>query len=133
MGGSKIELCEFINTERFDSFLGLSNSLIQFLTENNTISKCVFNGVNLGECFLIAAQSYSKPSGRMITIDACTFLNCKTQRSTKKIIKEYIQYDALFKKNIDYHAVYISACKGLDRINEEDFKTEDYEVKDVLS
>lgn len=134
IGGSKIEFCEFINTESFDLFLGFSNSLIQFLTENNTISKCVFNGVNLGECFLIAAKSTSKPSGDMITIEDCTFMNCRTQRSSKKIIKEYIQYDALFKKNIDYHAVYINSdCKGLDKINAGKAVADEYEIKDVLS
>ena len=65
----------------------------------------------------------------MTFIEECDFKNCSTNRSSGKIIKEYLSYDTLFKKNQQFHANTISKCKGLDKINREGKEAENVEVR----
>ena len=72
----------------------------------------------MGEGFLIAAKNYhEKPNGATAYIEECVFNNCSTKRSSGKIIKEFILYDTMFKKDESFHANRIVNCKGLDKIN----------------
>lgn len=120
--GNVIESCEFRDikwikeTELLRLGYGYLHSCIAFKIENgsmhNTIRKCVFNGIDLKDGFLIQSFDSTKPSGKVISVEDCVFENCITERSSGKIIDENIQYDTLFKKQI-FQAVYTSGCKGL--------------------
>lgn len=100
-------------------------------TRANSLKKCIFDGVELGDNFLIAAIGNEKPSGTVTYIESCDFKNCSTKRESGKIIKEYIKYDTLFKKDIDFHANHVSECRGLDKINMEGTETETVEIRTV--
>ena len=132
-GGVVIEFCQFIDTRYLGEakvkrrFWGYGNwpSLAcitlrrskESSSRYNSIKKCIFDGVEIGkDYFLIAAYGYEKPSGTVSYIEECTFTNCKTARSTGKIIKEYISYDTTFKKDQSFRANEIRNCKGLDNV-----------------
>ena len=139
-GGVSVEFCQFVNTKNtmendlFTSHL-YGPACIRFRRckgsdgKANYIKKCIFDGIELGDNFLIAAVAFEKPSGTVTHIENCDFKNCSTQRDSGKIIKEYIQYDTLFRKNLSFHANEISGCKGLDKINKEKSKSESTEVR----
>lgn len=126
-GGVTIEFCEFVNTVNKLKYSSTWNpeSCIVFRrdkesrTKVNYLRKCIFDGVNLGDTFLISANGFEKPYGTVTYIEDCDFRNCKTERSSGQIIKEFLQYDKLFKKNVDYHANEVRNCRGLDKINKE--------------
>ena len=99
--------------------------------EANYIKKCIFDGVELGDNFLIGAVGHEKPAGIVTYIESCDFKNCTTKGASRKIIKEYIKYDTLFKKNIDFHANHVSGCRGLDKVNKEGTKTETVEIRTI--
>lgn len=132
-GGISVEFCQFINTRNTKE--NFRNSCITFTrtksskTRSNYLKKCIFDGVEMGNNFLIEADVFEKPHGVVTYIENCDFKNCSTQRASGKIIKEYIQYDTLFKKDINFHANIISDCKGLDKINKEGSKAESVEIR----
>lgn len=145
-GGVSVEFCQFINTKntknifswRFGLFwetFGLScvtfSRAKDSKTRANYLKKCIFDGVELGDNFLIGALGIEKPSGTVTYIESCDFKNCSTKRTSGKIIKEYIKYDTLFKKNIDFHANQVSECRGLDKVNKERTETETVEIRTV--
>lgn len=141
-GGLEIEFCDFINIKnlrennRIMELLGRFCSCINFKRSGysameNSIKKCIFNGIEIRDGFLVQAHGYEEPRGAVSYIEKCDFKNCTTKRSSEKIIKEYIQYDTLFRKNVDFHANRISDCRGLDRINKEDSKVNHFEVRTV--
>ena len=139
-GGIYVEFCQFMNTKNLidedvirGKHLGRIASIIfrrgkGAETNSNYLKKCIFDGVEIGDNFLIVANAWEKPSGTITYIEECDFKNCATKRLSGKIIKEYIQYDTLFKKDKDFHANYISNCRGLEKINKEGIKTEQVEV-----
>lgn len=129
-GGVHIEFCEFVNTknlrteDKIQCSIWGASACIKFDrhgsdSKANYLKKCIFDGVKLKDDFLIAANGRKKPSGNVAYIEECSFKNCSTKRASGKIIKEYLQYDTAFKKNQDFHAIEISRCKGLDKINKE--------------
>ena len=143
-GGVVIEFCQFVDTKYLELPDGMKKSWLsewrglacitlkrskESYSRYNTIKKCIFDGAEIGkEYFLIAASGYEKPSGTVSYIEECTFENCGTKRSTGKIIKEYISYDTIFKKDQSFHATEIRNCKGLDhiiKISEETKKVQD--------
>lgn len=135
-GGVEIEFCQFINTKNMVEYKFPSSVSILFrrskksTSRTNYLRKCIFDGVELGDNFLVAASSVSeKPYDIVVRIEDCDFKNCSTKRSSGKIIKEYIQYDTLFKKNQDFLANKISNCTGLDKINKEGAEADNVEVK----
>lgn len=136
LGGVCIEFCHFINikVDNTFSFHGIHPCLEFQRTKRsesraNYIKKCIFEGVEMGENFLIGASGWEKPSGVVTYIENCDFKNCSTKRTSGKIIKEYIQYDTILKKNIDFHANHISECRGLDKINKEGVEADTVEVR----
>lgn len=136
-GGVDIEFCEFINVKngaiRFSngylpSMFGIKSehACIVFTRSesrdsvSNHMTKCIFDGVELDNNFLImATDSYKEPRGKVATIEDCDFRNCTTKRASGKVIKEHIVYEALFGKEKDFLAVTIQNCRGLDKINKE--------------
>lgn len=128
-GGINVEFCEFINikTESVAALrFGRGKSSA---SKENRVSKCIFNGVELGEAFLIEAVGYEKPSGTVTWISECEFRNCSTKRSSGKIIKEYMTYDTLILKNQEFHANVIRDCRGLDKVNKENKRVEESAIK----
>lgn len=139
-GGVRVEFCQFANTKsfaveksHFDIFDRIACITFRRAKESkaraNYLKKCIFDGVEMDDKFLIAAEGYEKPSGVVTYIEECDFKNCSTKRSSGKIIKEYIQYDTLFKKNLDFHANSISNCRGLDKINKEGVESDNVVVQ----
>ncbi len=135
-GGIKIDFCQFGNIkntlEGYDCFLSERACITLRRSKGsesrpNFIEKCIFDGAELNDNFLISASGYEKPSGTVINIQECDFRNCSTKRSTQKIIKEYMQYDS-WGKTKDFHANQISNCRGLDKVNKEGGETEDIEI-----
>ena len=78
---------------------------------------------------MIASHVIEKISGHVVGVNKCTFLNCTTERDSKKIIKEYDTYFGLFNAIKEVHAVYISDCKGLDKVNQGNGQSEDIIIK----
>ncbi len=135
-GGVVIEFCQFTNIRYVDlpngvktgvKFWGNTSrrrmaSITLFCSKDsnskyNSIRNCIFDDVVIGkDYFLITAYGYEKPKGTVSCIEECTFTNCKTARSTGEIIKEYISYDTVFKKDQSFRANEIKNCKGLDRV-----------------
>ena len=141
-GGVSVEFCQFINTKNTKEdnlfvrvFSGLSCLTFQRAKESKTsanyLKKCIFEGVELGDNFLIGALGIEKPYGTVTYIENCDFKKCATKRASGKIIKEYIQYDTLFKKNIDFHANHVSDCRGLDKVNKEGTDTGAIEIRTI--
>lgn len=138
-GAVEIEFCQFWNTkndERYSSTSGILGGgvCIGFQRTNaraNRLNKCVFDGVELLDNFLIAAMGSKKPEGPVSYITECDFRNCRTLRSSGKIIMEFMQYDTLFKKEQGFRANCISNCRGLDKISKEGEKAEKVEVKSI--
>ena len=134
-GGVSVEFCQFINTRNTIESYTSSLSCVQFQRgkgsdgKANYLKNCIFDGADLEDNFLIGAVAIEKPSGTVTYIENCDFKNCSTQRESGKIIKEYVQYDTLFKKDVNFHANTISGCKGLDKINKEGSKSESVEIR----
>lgn len=141
-GGVEIEFCQFINIRNVTDYTAISQSFgggisIGFRrgkgknTKANYLKKCVFDGVDMLNNFLVAAIGYEKLTEYVSYISECDFKNCRTLRSSGKIIKEFMQYDTLFKKEQSFRANCISNCRGLDKINKEGQKAEKVEVKSI--
>lgn len=134
-GGVSVEFCQFINTRNAIESYESDLSCVQFRRgkgsdgKANYLKNCIFDGADLEDNFLIGAVAIEKPSGTVTYIENCDFKNCSTQRESGKIIKEYVQYDTLFKKDVNFHANTISGCKGLDKINKEGSKSESVEIR----
>lgn len=129
-GGIRVEFCQFSNIKNLpdnNARVGFEQerSCIMFRrakeasSKANYLKKCIFEGVSIDKNFLIAATGYEKPYDTVTYIEDCDFRNCETKRGSGKIIKEYIYYDTLFKKNQEFHANKLNNCRGLDRINKE--------------
>lgn len=100
----------------------------------NRIENCIFDGIDIDNGFLIAADDVGKkPDSHVAYINSCDFRNCSTKRSSNKIIKEYVTYNNALKKERSFHAILTSNCRGLDRINEGASRTDNYERKTVDS
>lgn len=134
-GGVSVEFCQFINTRNAIESYESDLSCVQFRRgkgsdgKANYLKNCIFDGADLEDNFLIGAVAIEKPSGTVTYIENCDFKNCSTQRESGKIIKEYVQYDTLFKKDVNFHANTVSGCKGLDKINKEGSKSESVEIR----
>lgn len=124
-GGINVKFCHFINAKNACIFL--------ISGPTNKIKQCIFDGIEMDEEFLISAGGSLKPSNFIISVEDCNFMNCSTKRSSKKIINEYIQYCNFFNKLVDYHAVSISNCRGLDKINQESSRSNNTDIKKVSS
>jgi hypothetical protein len=136
-GGISVEFCQFINTKNLDEYSEYKNSYASITfwrsgaygSKTNYLKKCIFDGVVLGDNFLIAATGYKRPYDVVTRIEDCDFRNCLTKRASGQIIKEYLEYDGLLKKNQRFHANIISECRGLDKINKEYRENENVEIK----
>ncbi|MCM1124130.1 MAG: right-handed parallel beta-helix repeat-containing protein [Eubacterium sp.] len=134
--GVTVSFCQFVNIKNSlkNNFWGADSSITFVRWTNsqameNYLKKCIFDGVELEDNFLIAAEERGKPNGVVTYIKECDFRNCSTKRADGKIIKEYIKYDTFFKKKQDFHANQISDCRGLDRINKEKAEADNVEIK----
>ena len=133
-GGVTIEYCEFIDwigrRARIDcdlfrnsvyGILSLS-SLLRFERSSdsdsaeNRVIKCIFNGIQAHKSFVISSQAHKKVE-TVTTVDSCTFLNCITERTSGKIIKEFDTYSTLFGKEKTIRVTHIYSCLGLGRVN----------------
>ncbi|WP_404405128.1 hypothetical protein [Jeotgalibacillus malaysiensis] len=139
--GFTIEFCEFYNIthvgEKMDIGIVIPGSSIIFSggkdAKKNKISKCLFNGVSMQDGFLIEGKYFHNPKNNiLILVEDCNFQNCKTDSESGKIIKEYDFFFGLFNKRIEIKPVFISNCKGLDKVNEENGFTEEVVIKSEL-
>lgn len=128
-GGMDVSFCEFINikNDSVDKYQGfeLSNPPANIVlggskkSATNTIKKCIFDGVDINEGFLIKANILEDPKGYVGEIEDCDFRNCTTNRLSGKIIKTYANYYGLFDKLKSTDAIWIDSCRGLDKINKQ--------------
>ncbi len=135
-GGVKISFCEFNNWEApivapseggNILFLHSQKSMLCFTRyigskyNTNHISNCVFNGMVARKNFLIEGRSDTKLGGhdKVVQIANTTFANCTTQRESKKIIKEYTQFEKLLSKKPDEQKVVqiCDDCRGWNEVN----------------
>lgn len=123
-GGITVEHCQFVNTKSND-INGLNALIFQkgcitfqrskeLRSRENRLLECRFDGAELNMGYLISANCFEKPSGPVTFIENCSFKNCVSQRENGEIIREYIQYDTLFKKDQSFRANIILNCKGVD-------------------
>lgn len=137
-GGVSVELCQFINTEnkkemsKFEKMASETGLLVGGVNifcvafskssgsnaNTNHLKKCIFDGVVLGDNYLIGAVGNTKPSGLVAEIENCDFRNCVKKDNSKEIINKRMKYRTLLKVK-DFYAIYTSDCKGLDKINHE--------------
>lgn len=124
--GIEITFCEFINYKNtaIDKLQGQDTSdplsaIRLYANRSSTVSsiqKCIFDGVDINEGFLISAHVDGKVSDRTVRISDCDFRNCVTRRASGKIIKTYGRYVGAFNKAHNELAISIGNCRGLDQI-----------------
>ena len=126
--GVEIIYCEFINYKNTatDQQQGKEDSdpssAIRMFTEKHKprsrIKKCVFDGVDINEGFLISPSISGKVSENTIQVSGCDFRNCSTKRQGGKIIKTYGWYFNLFDSVRNDLAVTVDDCRGLDNVKQ---------------
>ncbi len=124
--GIDISYCEFINyrNQTIDRNQGCDTSdpiagiclYVDRKSRNSTIKKCIFDGVDINEGFLIKPSISGKLSGSAIRLTDCDFRNCSTKRQSGKIIKTFGYYYGLFDKLHNELAVIVERCRGLDSV-----------------
>lgn len=119
---TEVSSCEFINYKdtrpalTMGIYLSCGILFHQSKYSQNSVSKCVFDGIEINKGFLIATEITEKLSGHTATVSDCDFRNCSTKRDSGKIIKNYASYNNLFGKKCDELAVSIEKCRGLDSV-----------------
>lgn len=147
-----IEFCEFINIFLYPGIVKRRKKMAHlflvpssFITVNkqnnkesklNIISKCVFNGVELDDEWLIEpvdlagggplSSNRNRSKDKMLRIDDCSFMNCSVKN---ELIKKTVQYNMLLMKDLDFEAVSIYDCKGLNDVNKGGCKASNYVIK----
>lgn len=126
--GIEISYCEFINykntatDERQGKDTSDPVSAIKLYAEKrktgSVIKKCVFDGIDINEGFLISPDIIGKLSGNTITVIDCDFRNCSTKRHSGKIIKTYGYYLSLFDSVKNELAIIVENCRGLDKVKQ---------------
>ncbi|CAG7636025.1 hypothetical protein PAESOLCIP111_03731 [Paenibacillus solanacearum] len=135
VGKVKVEYCEFYNIKYINSVRNFSTACLTFHRSKgneygySTVKKCIFNGAELNDGFLIAGKANENIKGISLYIEECSFQNCKTKRESGKIIKCYDTYLNLFNKQIQIEVTTIQNCLGLDKVNEENGYVADVIVK----
>lgn len=127
-GGVIIEYCEFYNI-KFEKKDTSKVGCISFNSSNNEhfssnyVRKCIFNGIDVSDHFLMIGNVHEKVYRNQFVyqVEDCNFQNCVTQRESKVILSKYdYYYYGLFSDHtVDVTTAYIKNCKGLDRINQE--------------
>ncbi len=135
-GGVNIEFCDFYNVKNSMEY---DDTNIIFMrdkgskTKINTVYKCIFNGVQMGNNYLIGACNGKKPNDFVAVVRECDFRNCITEKKDGKIIKEYLYYENVFKKEQIANSISVEECRGLDRINLEGNECQSFEIKTTSS
>jgi len=124
-GGILIEFCEFTNLQLNSGYACIRFNYGGNNQRSNTIHKCIFNGIKTNTGFLIQAIGFEKPGCTVAYIKNCDFSNCTTQRESGAIIKTLFHYDTRFKKNIEFLAIKIVDCKGLEDINKKNINQQE--------
>lgn len=128
-GNALIEFCEFYNIEYEKSNKENSDACLYFerlYREASVVRKCIFNGVNIENGFLIMGEVRERKITPAVRIEECNFQNCVTKRESGKIIKEYqLYYYGFFgNKKTELIATEVINCTGLDKVNKENGHTE---------
>lgn len=97
----------------------------------NRIERCLFDGVETQDHFLIATSSGGKPISEIIIVKDCIFRNCSTERASEKIIRQYVKYTDNQNKTRDFQAIKTINCSGLDMINKNETETENISVRTI--
>ncbi|MCA1055199.1 hypothetical protein LCM10_09385 [Rossellomorea aquimaris] len=118
--GITFEFCEFYNLSSnhssgmdaiFDFSCGKTSA-------TNHISKCLFDGVQIDQSFLIQGSTYEKIPEYKVYVKDCDFRHCTTNRKTNVIVSKYNHYYGLFDRRIETTPVSISNCRGLEHVND---------------
>lgn len=135
VGNVNVEYCEFYNIKFSNSFNFSSPACLSFHRSKgneysaSTVKKCIFDGAELNQGFLIAGKAHENIKGKSVYIEECSFHNCVTKRESGKIIKCYDTYFNLFNKQIQIEVTSIQNCLGLDEVNKENGYTADVIIK----
>ncbi|UQZ84253.1 hypothetical protein SK3146_03486 [Paenibacillus konkukensis] len=132
-GNVNVEYCEFYNMKYTDSRF-LSACLSFYRAKGNeygpsTVKKCIFNGAELNESFLLAGHTNDKIKGMSLYVEECRFQNCRTKRESGKIIKCYDTYINFFKRQIQIEVTSVQKCVGLDKVNKENGYIQDVVIR----
>lgn len=129
-GNNSIIFCEFIDIDYMitppTSYFSLNAggwACISFQSSKekgfrtNKIEKCIFDRIRVNNGFLIQAKGFGdKPSKTVISVNDCNFINCSTKRASGSLIKNNLRYENLLKKELDFIAIDVFSCKGLDKV-----------------
>lgn len=118
-GNMHIESCQFTDIKNNSDIncITLGIHEIGEKPKSNYIKDCIFDGVELGNNFLVVAKrstNLGEPKCAIGYIENCDFRNYTTKRQSGKIIKQYIQYNKIFKNDLDFYAIRLQNCRGLD-------------------
>lgn len=121
--GLSILRCEFVNCTLADeeSLIVLSRGK-ESDSPKNIVSGCVFDGISVDEGFIIEAKISGKPCGEVASVSDCKFSHCTTNRESEKLIRQYSYYWGFRNRQVDFLAISISNCSGLDNVNTEGSK-----------
>ena len=134
-GGIEISFCEFINCKNTDKdkyqSTNLSDPIACIRFEHgkkrltNIIKKCIFDGIDIDEGFLIKCCVWEDPKTIGVNVVECDFRNCSTKRTSGKIIKTMAHYYGLFETLKIVDVVRIENCRGLDKVKKQASKCSD--------
>lgn len=134
-GGINVNFCEFYNIKNTESQSWVNTAFLSFNYYRqkhilrSSVKKCIFNGVETNNAFLIEGSSNRKISGEVVSVEECSFQNCTTIRESGKIIKCYDTYNNFFNKQIQIKVTSIRDCLGLDKVNKENGYVKDVVVR----
>lgn len=134
-GNVNVEFCEFYNIKYSKPYSYSTPACLCFHRSkgseysSSSVKKCIFNGIELNDGFLIAGMVIEKINGKSVYVEECSFQNCTTKRESGKIIKCYGIYFNVFKKQIEIEVTSIQNCLGLDKVNKENGYINDVIVK----
>lgn len=141
-GGVKFSFCEFNNwqaSKEIESDSFFAGKMLEFHRVKgksgmeSLVKDCSFNGMLAHTFFLIGGRAVEQISGPAVRVESCSFQNCVSERSTKKLIREYDIYFGMFKKEKEQRVVSISDCRGLDKVNMSGSRAENVVKKDKNS
>lgn len=113
----EITLCEFYNIANKENNDVFAVDVMDYY-DTGIINKCIFNGVDLHMGFLIAGNTSEKLKKEKIIVNECEFKNCRTNRKTGKILKEYAQFKGFLGRIVETKILQIGRnCIGLDTVN----------------
>lgn len=105
--------CEFIGCKNIDNDRDYDPEIMIKLKEKNSIIKdCIFECVDAKYGFIIGSSANDDRDGIKVMIEDCEFINCASQRESKKLIKQWEHYYGMFNKRKETKVVDVINSQG---------------------